>query len=126
MKDKLPLIARLLLGLLFVASGIGGLVAEPPPLEGPVGDFTAIMQSSYLLVLVKVVEIACGLLLLVGRFVPLALVVLAPIVVNILFFHATLQPAGIGPGLVAAVLGIYLAWVHRAAFAALLRARHGG
>jgi putative oxidoreductase len=60
--------------------------------------------------------VIAAVLLLVGRYVPVALVILGPIIVNILVFHLTLLPAGIGPGAVCAVLEIFLIWAYWPAF----------
>jgi hypothetical protein len=83
----------------------------------------AFVASGYLLALVKATEVVVGALLLANRFVPLALVVLAPVMVNIVAFHLFLAPAGLGLPVVLAAVTIYLAWVHRAAYAPLFRAR---
>jgi hypothetical protein len=66
------------------------------------------------------VQVIAGLLLLVNQFVPLALALLAPVIANILVFHLTMQPSGLPPGLLAAILWIILAWRFRAYFAPLL------
>ena len=73
--------------------------------------------------LIKGTEVLTGILLLSNRFVPLALTVLVPVVVNIVAFHAFLAPAGLGLPLVLSALGIYLACTERAVFAPVLRAR---
>jgi hypothetical protein len=73
--------------------------------------------------LVKAVELATGILLLAGRYVPLALTLLAPVVVNIVAFHLFLEPATIAVPLVALALGVYLAWTERRAYAPLFVAR---
>lgn len=121
--------ARVLLGLVFFVFGLGGLLnwfPAPPPetLPPKLVAFDAAMRSSgYLFELVKITEAAMGLLLLVNRFVPLALVVLAPIVVNIVLVHVLLAPAGLAMAVVILGLHLYLAWVHRRAFAPLLTPR---
>jgi hypothetical protein len=71
--------------------------------------------------LIKGVEVIAGVLLLAGRYVPLALTLLAPVVVNIIAFHLFLEPSSIAVPLVAAGLGSYLAWTERAAYAPLFR-----
>jgi len=78
------------------------------------------MQTGYMFPLIKGTEAVAGALLLANRFVPLTLVILAPVIVNIFAFHAFLAPAELG--LAAALVGIelYLAWTHRRAFAPLL------
>src|SRR5204863_5371177 len=83
----------------------------------------ALFASGYLFPLLKTTEVVAGLLLLRGRFVTLALAVLAPIVINIVGFHLFLAPSGIGLALAVLAAEIYLAWTYRAAFAPMLRAR---
>ena len=124
----LPAIARSVLGAAFFVFGLNGFLnfipppTEPMP-EGAVSLGMAFMSSGYLFQLIKGTEVLAGLLLLCNRFVPLALVVLAPVLVNIVAFHIFLMPPGIGLSLVLAGLELYLAWVYRAAFAPLLTAR---
>lgn len=121
--------ARILLGLVFFVFGLGGLLnwfPPPPPETLPpklVAFDAALRSSGYLFELVKGTEAAMGLLLLLNRFVPLALVILAPIIVNILFVHVLMAPSGLPVALVVLALELYLAWVHRRAYSALLTAR---
>jgi putative oxidoreductase len=115
-----------LLGLVFFVFGLNGFLhfIHQPPMSGPPADLLgAMIASGYLFVLVKATEVACGALLLSGRFVPLALTVLAPVVVNIVAFHAFLAPSGLAVPLVAVLLGVFLAWSYRSAFRPLLNAR---
>jgi hypothetical protein len=79
--------------------------------------------TGYLFVVLKVVEVASGALLLVGRYVPLALALLAPIVVNIVLFHAFLAPAGLVVPLVVLALELFLAWSYRGVYRPMLAAR---
>ncbi len=119
-------IARTLLGLVMFVFGLNGFLhfLPQPPLPGPAGAFIgALFGSGYLMYVVKAVEVAVGAALLANRFVPLALVVLAPITVNIVLFHAVLAPAGLGVPLLVLALHLGLAWVHRAAYEPLLRAK---
>ena len=122
-------ISRVLLGLIFFVFGLGGLLnwfPPPPPEQLPpklVAFDAALRSSGYLFELVKGTEAAMGLLLLLNRFVPLALVILAPIIVNILLVHVLLAPAGLVMALVIVALELYLAWTHRRVFAPLLAAR---
>lgn len=108
------LIARILLGLLFFAAGLAGLLglAKPPPdLPERLMTFNAGMEATgYFMTLLKGTETVCGLLLLSGFFVPLALVVLAPIVLNIFFVHAFMAPEGVPLALIAGGLLIFLAF----------------
>jgi putative oxidoreductase len=108
---KVTLVARVLLGLIFLASGIAFFFTTPPPLEGPMADFFKGMAATrYFFYLLKGTEITCGLLLILGRFVPLALVVLAPVILNIFLVHAFMAPEGLIVATVLAVLEIYLAF----------------
>lgn len=114
MKNKLPMIARILLGFVMFASGLAGLlnlVPVPPDLPEALVTFnTGLMASIYFMPFLKVTEIICGLLLLSGFFVPLALVVLAPIVINIFLVHAFLAPSGLPLAIVLGLLLLYLAF----------------
>jgi hypothetical protein len=118
--------ARLLLGAIFTLFGLNGFfhfLPAPPP-EGLAAAFVGGLASSgYFFPLLKGTEVIAGLLLLGNRFVPLALTLLAPIVVNIVAFHAFLAPGGMAIPFVVTALGIYLAYTERAVFAPLLRAR---
>jgi len=114
MKAKLPLIARILLGLLFFAAGLTGLlnlVPAPPDLPERLQTFNAgLMASGYFFPFLKVTETICGFLLIIGMFVPLALVVLAPIVLNIFLVHLFLAPSGLPLAIIAGLLLVYLAF----------------
>ncbi|HYP15649.1 MAG TPA: DoxX family membrane protein [Opitutus sp.] len=122
----LPTIARVLLGLMFFAFGLMGFLVKPPEggvPEGAMALSDAMMKSGYLFQLIKGTEIVCGLLLLVNRFVPLALTVLAPVILNILLFHAFLAPSGMVIPIVILGLELYLAWAYRHAFRPMLGAK---
>ena len=99
-------IARVLLGLLFTVFGLNGffhfIPMQPPP--GLAGQYMGALFVSHYLVIVFLLQIAGGLLLLINRFVPLALVLLGPVIVNILCFHVFLAPAGLPMALFATVL----------------------
>src|SRR5258706_7118874 len=118
--------ARLLLGAIFTVFGLNGFlhfIPQPPP-AGLVAVFVGgLGASGYCFPLLKGTEVLSGLLLLGNRFVPLALTVLAPVVVNIVAFHAFLAPSGIVLPLFITALGLYLAYTERAIFAPLLQAR---
>ncbi|PWU12846.1 MAG: acyltransferase [Bdellovibrio sp.] len=112
--SKVTLIARLLLGFIFLGAGISFFFTTPPPLEGAMGDFfKGMMATQYFFYLLKGTEITCGLLLLSGMFVPLALVVLAPIILNIFLVHSFLAVEGLPLALVIGVLEIYLAIISK-------------
>jgi len=124
---RLTLAARLVLGLLFLASGIAGLVMPAPPLPpdtppGMVALFTG-LTGSYLLTLVKLTEAAVGALLLSNRFVPLALLALAPVTVNIVLVHLLLAPSGLPIALVVLALHLFLGWSYRGAYRTVLAVR---
>lgn len=106
------LVARILLGLVFVGAGIAFFAMPTPPApEGAMGDFMKGMAATgYFFNLLKVTEIACGLLLLSGRFVPLALVVLAPIILNIFLVHTFMDRSGLPVAIIIGVLETYLAF----------------
>jgi len=120
------LIARILLGLIFLVFGLNiyfHFIPAPPP-PGDAGAMAGLMFQHGWFAFFGILYIIAAVLLLVGRFVPLALVLLGPIIVNILLFHATLAPAGIGPGLLCAVLEIFLIYAYRGAFAHFFAPHH--
>ena len=114
MKAKLPLIARILLGLIFALSGLVGvlnLVPPPPDLPEGLKAFTdGLMASIYFMPFLKGTEAVCGILLLANMFVPLALVVLAPIAINIFLVHTFIAPSGLGLAIFIGILLIYLSF----------------
>lgn len=123
-----PTTGRILLGLLFFVTGLNGFLNFLPQPKGGMPEAAAalagaLMKSRYLFPLVMGTQLVSGILLLVNRFVPLALTLLAPVVVNILAFHAFLAPQGLGIAIAVVVLEIYLAWTYRKAFKPMLVAR---
>jgi uncharacterized membrane protein YphA (DoxX/SURF4 family) len=118
-------VLRSLLGFIFVVGPLGTALhvfsepALPPSAAAFVGALTA---SGYMLPLLWSTEIAAGALLLLGRLVPVALLLLAPVVVNIAAFHLFLAPGGLGIAVLISVLEGVLAWQHRATFAPLFTA----
>ncbi len=119
------LASRVLLGLIFFVFGLNGLLHFLPmkPLPGDAGTLATIMAQHGWMQFVAVLQVIGGLLLLVGRFVPLALVILSPIIVNVLLFHALLMGGeGIVAGLVCALLALFLIWVYRLSFRGLFDA----
>ena len=125
----LPTVARSLLGLMFFVFGLMGLLnlmPPPPPETLPpklVAFSTAMMNTGFLFQLVKGTEVVVGALLLLNRFVPLALALIAPVIVNIVAVHVFLAPSGLVMALVILALEIYLAWAYRSAFRPMLGAR---
>jgi len=115
-------IARVLLGLVFLVSGLNIYFPFIPQqaIPGDAGAMAGLMFQHGWFTFFGILYIVAGVLLLVGRYVPLGLLLLAPILVNILLFHITLAPAGIGPGLVCTVLEIFLIYAYWPAFASIL------
>jgi len=120
----LILFARFVLGAIFLVLGLNkifSLVPMPPP-EGMAGEFmSTLAETGYFFPLLAIFEVLAGVLLLTGRFVPLALTLLAPIVVNIFAYHLFLNPSGLPLALLLVVLEACLAWSYRHAFRELLR-----
>ena len=122
----LPTAARIFLGLVFTVFGLNfflHFIPQPPAPPQADAFVGALVAGGYLMPLLATTEVLAGLLLLRNRFVPLALAVLAPIVVNIVGFHLALAPAGLPVALAVLAAQLYLAWAHREAFAPMLRAR---
>jgi len=120
----ITIIVRVLLGLLFFVFGMAfllHLMPMPPLPPGAAGAFSGAMMSSHYMHAVKVFEVTGGLLLLIGRFVPLGLTLLGPVIVNILLYDILLDRTGLPMGIVIAVLALFLVWRHRSAFAGLVR-----
>ncbi|AEU38688.1 hypothetical protein [Granulicella mallensis] len=117
------LIVRLLLGLVFVVFGLNGFlhfIPMPPP-TGTAAQFLGAMFVSHYLVAVFLLQLIPGVLLLINRFVPLALTLLGPVIVNILLFHISMNPAGLPLPLVVTVLWLVTAWSVRSAFAGIFQ-----
>jgi uncharacterized membrane protein YphA (DoxX/SURF4 family) len=125
MQDKISLAARILFGLAFTVFGLNGFFNfMPPPEPSPEGGafLGALAATGYFFPFLKVVETVFGFLILIGRWVPLSLTVLASVVLNILMYHLFLDPAGLPLPIILAVLGVYLAWSRRDSFKAVLAA----
>ncbi len=127
-RHYLPTIARLLMGLGFTVFGLNGFLHfMPPPKGGMPAAATdligAMAKTGYMFQLVAGTQVVVGVLLLLGVFVPLALVLIMPVLVNIILFHIFLQPAGIVPGAILMVLELYLACVYRKAYGPVLTLR---
>ena len=123
---SLSTITRTLLGLGFLVFGLNYFFSFlPMPKDVPADAIAFIMPfvGAKFMALIKTIEIASGLALLSNRFVPLALTLLAPILVGITWFHIALEPAGLPLPIVLVVLEIATAWAYRDAFAPMLQAR---
>ncbi|MES2221600.1 MAG: DoxX family membrane protein [Acidobacteriota bacterium] len=116
------IIARILLGLMFFVAGLNGffnfLHGQLP--AGVAGTFANALVVSHFIYFIAAVQLIAGALLLINRYVPLALALLAPVLYNILAFHISMQPSGLPPGLVACLFWLILAWRLRVYFAPLL------
>ena len=116
-------IARFLLGLIFLFFGSNLLfhfLPNPPMPPGPMANFSTAMAESHYGIAVGFFQAAPAILLLINRYVPLALTVLAAEIVNILTFHITMQPAGLPMALVVAILWLLVFLRVRSSFAGIL------
>src|SRR4051812_1739500 len=123
---RIPTIFRVLLGLAFLTFGLNyflNFLPQPKDLPAGVIAFMVPFIGAKYMGLVKSIEIAAALLLLSNRFVPLAMTLLAPILVGITWFHVQLEPAGLLVPVVLVAIEIVLAWSYREAFAPMLHAR---
>jgi len=119
-------IVRLLLGLVFLVMGLNGFLHFIPNMAMPapaVSFFGGLAATGYMIPLIFATQTIGAVLLLLGVFVPLALALLAPVIVNIFLFHLHLAPGGLPIASVVALFELFLVWAHRAAFAPMLRAR---
>ena len=118
-------ISRFLLGLIFLVFGLNGFLHFiPMPLpSGVAGQFLGAMFVSKYLLVVSGLQVISGALLLINRYVPLALTILGPIIVNILLFHGLMNPAGLGLAVFVTIFwGVVFVSV-RSAFAGIFQAR---
>jgi putative oxidoreductase len=116
------LIVRILLGLIFTIFGLNGFLhfLPTPAMPAAAGQFFgALFATGYMIPLLFAAQLVGGILLIIGVIVPFALVILAPIVVNIFFFHLVLDPGGFPPAIVVIIFELFLAWQYRAAFTSL-------
>src|SRR6201993_4379191 len=118
-------IARYLAGVIFLVFGLNGFlhfIPLPPP-GGVAGQFMGALYVSYYLWVIFAFQVVAGFLLLINRYVPLAVAVLAPVLVNILTFHALMAPSGLPLALFAALLWIVIFIEVRPAFSGLFQSR---
>lgn len=110
------IIAQVLLGLVFVIFGFNGfyhfIPAPPPPADSPAGIFFAAVSSTNYMKVVFLCQIVGGFLLLLNILPVLGLVILCPIIFNIVLFHATMDPSGLGLALGVAILAVFLIGMH--------------
>ena len=119
--------ARVILGLIFFVFGLHaflGLELIPAPeMNEPLTTYmTALGATGYFLVVLKLVETVSGLMILTGRFLPLGLILLAPVSVHIFFAHLFLDQAGLPMAIVIILLQLLLAWAYRDSYSGVLQA----
>ena len=118
------IIARSLLGLIFVVFGSNmflHFIPMPPPPEGPAREFMTALFLSHYLYVVGALQVVGGVLLFTGRWTPLGLVLVGPVIVNILCFHVLMAPAGLPMAIVVSLLALFLLWRYREHFAGLVK-----
>jgi len=117
-------ITRILLGFVFAAAGLVSILklGKMGGMPADATTFLTLMVAHNYTTFVALIMLIGGLLLLVGRFVPLGLVLLGPILVNILLFHIVFHVPGIATGLVCTVLEVFLIWAYRSSFRGLFTA----
>lgn len=124
----LPAVIRVLLGLFLLLAGLNGLfhfLPEPTPQipERAMAFAEALMKTGYMLQLIAITQTIVGALLVTNRFVPLALALFAPFIVNAVAFHLFLEPSGRVTAFIFLALELYLAWHYRKAFRPMLAAK---
>lgn len=124
----LTVIARVVLGLPLLISGANGLFHFFPDPQVVLPHnaevfMTGLAATGYMFALIAATQFVVGILLIANRFVPLALALLAPFIVNSVAFHTLLEPSGRVPAYALLALELALAWRYRAAFAPMLRSR---
>lgn len=118
------IIARVLLGLIFLVFGSNAFlnfIPMPPPPPGLAGDYTKVFLASGYVYFIGGFQVIASLLILIGRFVPLGLTILGGIIVNIWIFHILMAPEGLPPAVVVTILELFLVWRYRDAFKGIVR-----
>jgi hypothetical protein len=121
----LAALARVLMGLTFLVFGLNGFLhfiplPKAPKPEGAVAFAGALMKTGYMFPMIMGTQLLVAVLLLSNRFVPLALALIAPVVVNIVAFHVFLEPGGLPLALVVLALELFLAWAYRRQYRSML------
>ena len=118
-------IARYLLGTIFLVFGLNGFLQfiHMPPPTGTAAEFMGALFVSHYLVVVFLLQLVPAVLLLTNRYVPLALLVLGPVIVNILLFHALMAPSGLPLALIVAILWSLTFASVRSAFSGIFQQR---
>jgi uncharacterized membrane protein YphA (DoxX/SURF4 family) len=116
------LIARILLGLIFFVFGLNGFlhfIPMGPMPTGLAGQYITVMMQSHYLYFVAAVQVVGGALLLIGRYVPLGLTLLGPVIVNILLYHLLMDLKGIPMAIIVTILWAIVAYHNRQYFSGL-------
>ena len=120
------IVIRILMGLMFAFASITFFfkLMPQPEATGNIKLFMVGIEASvYLMTTVKIFELLCAVAFLSGRFVPLATVVIFPIILNILLFHAFLQPSGLPIAILLMLGNLFLAYYYRQKFKPMLTAK---
>src|SRR5580692_11823565 len=117
------IITRSLLGMVFLTFGANKFLnfMPAPPVTGAAAQFMGAMFVTHYIYVVATCEVIGGLLLLTGRYAPLGLTLVGPVVVNILSFHTFMDPAGLPIALVVSTLALFLLWSYRQNFSGLVK-----
>jgi len=118
------IIVRVLLGLMFAVFGSNAFLhfIPMPPLEGNAAAFIGALVNSGYIYPIAVLQVLGGLLLLLGgRFVPLGLTLLGPVIVNIVLYHIFIDTAGLGMAICISIFALFLLWVYRFKFPAIFQ-----
>ena len=122
--EKAKTAARIIFGLIWVVFGVNfflHFIPQPPPPEQAMNFLSGLMANPLFFPLMKVAEIACGVMLLANLAAPLALVILAPITLNIFLYHVVLDPAGAGLAVVMIAIHVFLGYAYFNSFKPLFR-----
>jgi putative oxidoreductase len=120
------IIARLLLGIVFLVFGVNiylHFIPMGPPPTGPMGQFAGALFVTHYIHVVGFFQVVPAVLLLINRYVPLALTLLGPVIVNILLTHFLMAPSGIPMALFVTILWFIVFFRVRSAFAGIFQSR---
>jgi putative oxidoreductase len=117
------IIARVPLGLVFAVFGSNAFLhfIPMPPMQGQAGAFIGALINSGYVYVVAILQLIGGLLLLVGRFIPLGLTLLGPVIVNIMLYHIFFDPKGMPIAIIISILALFLLWACRDKFPAIFQ-----
>jgi hypothetical protein len=118
-------ISRYILGILFTLFGLNGFLNFLPAGKMPAlaMQYVTVLAASHYTIPIFAVQLVCGILFLINRYIPLALTLVGPVLVNILIFHILMLPIGIGPGLLCTICWFILFAKHYQVFAGIFQAR---